>query len=72
MLHDSRMIQALREGNILGKYQLLDALQKLADSDAERLENNLQLAMQQYSPKRSIVLVHVPPFKEISKGQSRN
>lgn len=64
MLNDSRMIQELREGNIIGKYQLLDAMQKLADSDAERLENNLQLAIQKYSPKRIIVLVHVPPFRE--------
>ncbi len=31
MLNDSRMIQELREGNVIGKYQLLDAMQKLAD-----------------------------------------
>lgn len=37
MLNDSRMIQELREGNIIGKYQLLDAMQKLADSDAAKL-----------------------------------
>jgi hypothetical protein len=49
MLNDSRMIQELREGKINGKYQLLDVMQKLADSDAERLKKNLQLAMQQHS-----------------------
>ena len=37
MLNDSRMIQEIREGNIIGKYQLLDAMQKLADNDAKRL-----------------------------------
>ena len=64
MLNDSRMIQELREGNIIGKYQLLDAMQKLADNDAKRLENNLQLAVQEHLPKRIIVLVHLPPFRE--------
>ncbi|HJK86162.1 MAG TPA: metallophosphoesterase [Candidatus Megaira endosymbiont of Nemacystus decipiens] len=64
MLNDSRMIQELREGNIIGKYQLLDAMQKLADNDAKRLENNLHLAIQEHLPKKIIVLVHVPPFKE--------
>jgi len=64
MLNDSRMIQELREGNIIGKYQLLDAMQKLADSDAARLKKNLQLAIQEHSPKRIIVLVHLPPFRE--------
>lgn len=64
MLNDSRMIQELREGNIIGKYQLLDAMQKLADSDAAKLKKNLQLAIQEHLPKKIIVLVHVPPFKE--------
>ncbi len=64
MLNDSRMIQELREGSIIGKYQLLDAMQKLADSDAARLKKNLQLAVQQHSQKKIIVLVHVPPFRE--------
>lgn len=64
MLNDSRMIQELRECNIIGKYQLLDAMQKLADNDAEILENNMHLAIQEHLPKKIIVLVHVPPFKE--------
>lgn len=64
MLNDSRMIQELREGNIIGKYQLLDAMQKLADSDAAKLKKNLQLAIQEHLPKKIIVLVHVPPFRE--------
>lgn len=32
------MIQELREGTVIGKYQLLDTMQKLADNDAKRLE----------------------------------
>ena len=64
MLNDSRMIQELREGNIIGKYQLLDVMQKLADTDAARLKENLQLAVQQQLPKKIIVLVHMPPFRE--------
>lgn len=63
-LNDSRMIQELREGNIIGKYQLLDAMQKLADSDAARLKKNLQLATQKHSSKKIIILVHLPPFRE--------
>lgn len=64
MLNDSRMIQELREGNIIGKYLFLNVMQKLADSDAARLKKNLQLAVRQQSPKKIIVLVHVPPFRE--------
>jgi predicted MPP superfamily phosphohydrolase len=64
MLNDSRMIQELREGSMIGKYQLLDAMKKLADSDAMRLKKNLQSAIMQHSPKRIITLVHIPPFKE--------
>jgi predicted phosphohydrolase len=71
---DGRMIQELREGNIIGKYQLLDAMQKLADNDAKRLENNLQLAVQEHLTKKIIVLVHVPPFREscMHEGQISN
>lgn len=74
MLNDSHMIQELQEGNIIGKYQLLDAMQKLANNDAERLENNLQLAIQEHLPKKIIVLVHAPPFREscMHEGQISN
>lgn len=34
MLNDSRMIQEIREGSIICKYQLLDTMQKLAYSSA--------------------------------------
>ncbi len=39
-------------------------MQKLADSGAAKLKKNLQLAIQEHLPKKIIVLVHVPPFKE--------
>lgn len=64
MLNDSRMIQELREGGSIGKYQLLDAMQKLADADAKRLKKNLQLAIKQFSPKSILIVIHLPPFKE--------
>ena len=64
ILNDSHMIQELIEARIVGKFQLLDAMQKLADTDAARLKKNLKLAIQQHSPKKIIVLVHVPPFRE--------
>ncbi len=52
MLNDSRMIQELREGSMIGKYQLLDAMQKLADTDAMKLKQNLQSTIKRYSPKK--------------------
>lgn len=57
-------IQDLFHGSILGKYPLLEAMQKLADRDAARLKSNLQLALDQHHPKKIIILTHVPPFKE--------
>jgi hypothetical protein len=43
-------------------------------SDAERLKKNLQLAMQQHSLKKIIVLVHAPPFREscLHEGEISN
>ena len=64
VLNDSHMIVELRDGSMLGKYQLLDAMQKLADKDAMRLRKTLEIATLKHSPNRIIVLVHVPPFIE--------
>ncbi len=63
-LNDSRMIKELHEGSILGKYQLLKAMQKLADSDADHLKVNLESAICRYHPKKLIILIHIPPFVE--------
>ena len=63
-LNDSRMIADLFQKKILGKYQLLEKMQQLADADAEQLHNDLKQAISQHQPKKFIVLTHVPPFKE--------
>lgn len=63
VLNDSRMIADLFQEKILGKYQLLEKMQQLADADAVKLQNALKEAVSQ-NPKKIIVLTHVPPFKE--------
>ncbi|HEX4044950.1 MAG TPA: metallophosphoesterase [Gammaproteobacteria bacterium] len=63
VLNDSRMIADLFQVKILGKYQLLEKMQQLADEDARRLQIDLEQAISQ-NPKKIIVLTHVPPFKE--------
>jgi len=63
VLNDSRMIADLFQEKILGKYQLLEKMQQLADADAIKLQNDLKLAVSQ-NPQGIIVLTHVPPFKE--------
>jgi predicted MPP superfamily phosphohydrolase len=64
VLNDSRMIGDLFQSSLLGKYQLLEAMQRLADQDASDLENSIKKAIDTYHPKKMIVLVHVPPFIE--------
>lgn len=64
-LNDSRLIQDLAEANILGKFQLLDAMQKLADADADRLKRHMLLALDEH-PQKILIMVHVPPFIENS------
>jgi len=64
VLADSRLIADLFQQRIIGKYQLLDKMQQLADIDAQRLEVNLQTALLK-NPTLVIVLTHVPPFKEV-------
>lgn len=70
VLNDSRMITDLFQEKILGKYQLLEKMQHLADVDAVKLQNDLKQAINQ-APKKIIVLTHVPPFKEacLHKGE---
>lgn len=62
-LNDSRMISDLFQAKILGKFQLLEKMQKLADADAIQMENDLVQALSQ-NPTQIIALTHVPPFKE--------
>lgn len=63
VLNDSRMIADLFQEKILGKNQLLEKMQQLADADAMKLQNDLNQVISQ-APKKIIVLTHVPPFKE--------
>lgn len=70
ILNDSRMISDLFQENILGRDQLLEKMQHLADADAMRLQDDLVQAMSQH-PKKIIVLTHVPPFKEACLHQGK-
>lgn len=62
-LNDSRMIVDLYQQRILGRSQLLQKMQQLADADASEIENDLIQAVS-HNPKKIIVLTHVPPFRE--------
>jgi len=62
-LNDSCLIFDLFQAKILGKLQVLEKMQELADFDASQLENDLILAAKK-KPKKVIVLTHVPPFAE--------
>ena len=64
-LNDSRMIADLFHSKILGKYQLLEKMQQLADKDANQLQVNLVDAIVKHKPKKVIIMTHVPPFKEV-------
>ncbi len=64
-LNDSRLINDLLHSKILGKYQLLEKMQQLADEDANQLQISLNDAIAKYNPRKIIVLTHVPPFKEL-------
>lgn len=62
-LNDSRMIADLFQQKILGKTQLLEKMQQLADNDAQELNYQLDQAIAK-RPEKIIILTHVPPFKE--------
>lgn len=70
VLNDSRMIADLFQEKILGKFQLLEKMQQLADVDANKLHADLKLAIDA-NPKKIIVLTHVPPFKEACMHQGK-
>src|SRR3990167_9124768 len=63
VLNDSRLIAELFQQKVLGKNQLLQKMQSLADSDAKNLKSDLLKAIT-HNPKKIIILTHVPPFKE--------
>lgn len=63
-INDSRLITDLFQSKILGKYQLLEKMQYLADTDAQQLKEKIQQSISQFNPQKIIILTHVPPFKE--------
>lgn len=69
-LKDCRMIYDLIQVNLLGRTQLLEKMQQLADVDAKQLKNDLELAVIK-NPKKIIVLTHIPPFKEACMYQGK-
>ena len=73
-LNDSLMIMDLFQRNILGKYSLLEKMQQLADQDAQHLKIKLSDAIKNYRLKKVIIVIHVPPFKEVCmhKGKISN
>ena len=71
VLNDSRMIIDLFQCSALGKYQLLEKMQKLADQDAKELESRIEQAVRSYNPKKIIILIHVPPFREVCMHEGK-
>lgn len=71
VLNDSRMIVDLFQNSALGKYQLLEKMQQLADQDANKLQKSIEKAARSYNPKKIIILIHVPPFKEVCMHQGK-
>jgi predicted MPP superfamily phosphohydrolase len=70
-LNDSRMIGDLFERSIIGKYSLLEKMQELADNDARHLKDNLTESIKEHRPKQVIILMHIPPFKEVCMHEGR-
>lgn len=64
-LSDSRLIAELYQAFLLNKSTLKHAMQKLADEDAEILQQTLAKAMSTHI-KQVIIATHVPPFPECS------
>lgn len=72
IMNDSRMIDDLFQKNCLGKTELLEKMQQLADNDAQQLKENIKAAISKRAD-RMIIVTHVPPFKENTLlGEKRN
>jgi predicted MPP superfamily phosphohydrolase len=64
-LNDSRLIAELYQAFLLNKSALKNAMQKLADADAEILEQTLLNAITA-NTKKILIATHIPPFPECS------
>ncbi len=69
-LNDSRLIAELYQQRILGRFQLLEKMQQLADEDAKNLYAKLILAAS-HNPSKLIVITHVPPFRETAMHEGK-
>jgi predicted MPP superfamily phosphohydrolase len=74
VLNDSKLIMDLLQSTLFGEYTLLEKMQQLADYDAEQLKMTLLDAIKNASPKKIIILTHVPPFQEVCRyrGEQTN
>lgn len=59
-------IEELNDAYLKGQKQLLKALQKVADGDAQALAKNVVAALEDPSTTKVIIATHVPPFEEAS------
>lgn len=71
VLNDSRMIIDLFQCSALGKYPLLEKMQQLAGQDAKELENSIEQAVRSYNPQKIVILIHVPPFREVCMHEGK-
>lgn len=64
-MNDSRLIADLFQSKMLSKSKLLEKMQSLADTDAQKLGASITDSLVQYHPRKIIILTHIPPFKEV-------
>lgn len=64
-LNDSRLIAEMYQAFLLNKSALKNEMQKLADEDAETLQQTLTKAINA-NIKKVIIATHIPPFPECS------
>jgi len=69
VLNDSHYIADLAEAALVGKNELLAAMQLLADQDSQDLADKLNSA--KAHSKHIIVLTHVPPFIETCRHKNK-
>lgn len=63
---DHRMALDFKHFKLMGKHALLQKMQQTADSEAQRLTQQLSDTIETQRAKHIIVLTHFPPFAEVS------
>ncbi len=64
-LNDSRLIADFFQAKLLSRSHLLTKMQQYADEDARQLLRDIEMGIEKHSPKKMMVLTHVPPFPEL-------